>query len=128
MQDNRKLLGKKDTITIVLIAAAAAAGLIVPELFPDESGRAVISCGGKTIAEVPLGTDGTYSYSQLEGMVFMVENGAVRVTESDCGDMTCMRTGEISRHGEAIVCVPNRAAVKIESDSSDINDLDVILR
>ena len=59
-------------------------------------------------------------------MVFRVADGAVSVVQSDCGDHTCVRTGAVSRSGEVIVCVPNKAAVTVES--KEHSDLDVVLK
>ena len=67
-----------------------------------------------------------YTFPEFEGMTFTVADGSISVTESDCGDHTCMRTGSISRSGEVIVCVPNKAAVTIENEEQ--SDLDVVLK
>lgn len=120
----RKVINKRDTIIIVLIIVAVCAGLIVPRL--GTGGRAVISCGGEVIAEISLDKDGDYTFPEFEGMVFTVSGGAISVTESNCGDHTCVRTGSISRSGEVIVCVPNRAAVTVESREQ--SELDVVLK
>ena len=40
--------------------------------------------------------------------------GAAAVTEADCGDHTCVRTGAVSREGERIVCLPHKLIIHIE--------------
>ena len=52
--------------------------------------------------------DGEGGYNVLE-----IEGGAAAVTEADCGDLTCVNTGAISREGESIVCLPYRLVVEI---------------
>lgn len=121
----RKIINKRDTIVIVFIILAVAAGVILPKL-EKSGGKAVIACGDKAIAELPLDRDGEYTFPELPGMVFRVADGAVSVAESDCGDHTCVRTGAVSRSGEVIVCVPNKAAVTVES--KEHSDLDVVLK
>ena len=131
MQDDRELFKLKDIIIILLIAAVITAGLLVPELTAKEAeipAEAVIKFEGLLVERVSLEKDGVYEFPELNGMEFTVENGEIYVSESDCGDMTCMRTGKISRNGEAIVCVPNKAAVIIENSTNDDDNLDVILR
>ncbi len=121
----RKVINKRDTIIIVLIIIAALAGLLLPKL-TNVGGYAVLKCGDKVVAEIALDKSGDYTFGEFEGMVFTVADGAISVTESSCGDHTCMRTGTISRSGEVIVCVPNKAAVMVESKEQ--SDLDVVLK
>jgi hypothetical protein len=42
-----------------------------------------------------------------------IRDGRVAVTESDCPNHVCVRTGWRSRAGDVIVCVPNRTVVRI---------------
>lgn len=121
----RKVINKRDTIIIVLIIIFALACVFIPKL-ADRGGTAVIKYGDEVVAELALDQDGDYIFSEFEGMVFTVADGAIFVTESNCGDHTCIRTGAISRNGEVIVCVPNKAAVTIKSREQ--SDLDVVLK
>ncbi len=121
----RKIINKRDAIIIALIIIFALAGLLIPKL-TNTGGYAVVTCGEKKVAEIALDKNGDYTFPEFEGMVFTVADGAIAVTESNCGDRTCMRTGSISRNGEVIVCVPNKAAVTVESNEQ--SDLDVVLK
>lgn len=120
----RKLLSFKDAFTIVPVIAAV---FVFYALMPEKTGeKALISRDGSVIAEIPLSGTGEYVFSEIPDMVFAVDNGAISVTESSCGDKICVRTGKISRGGEAIICVPNRVAVTIETAGE--SDVDVVLR
>ena len=121
----RKVINKRDTIIIVLIIISALACILIPKL-AENGGCAVIKYGDEVVARLDLDKSGDYTFPEFEGMVFTVAEGAIAVTESNCGDHTCMRTGAISRSGEVIVCVPNKAAVTIESKEQ--SDLDVVLK
>ncbi len=121
----RKVINKRDTIIIVLIIIFALICLFAPKL-ADNGGYAVIKCGDEVVARLELDKSGNYTFPEFEGMIFTVADGAISVTESNCGDHTCIRTGTISRSGEVIVCVPNKAAVTIESKEQ--SDLDVVLK
>ncbi len=121
----RKVINKRDTIIIVFIIIFTLACAFIPKL-ADRGGTAVIKCGDVVAARLELDKDGDYTFPEFEGMVFTVADGTISVTESNCGDHTCIRTGAISRSGEVIVCVPNKAAVTIESKEQ--SDLDVVLK
>lgn len=125
MENNeRKLLRFKDAFIIVSVTAAI---FVFYSLMPENTGeKALISQDGSIIAEIYLGETGKYVFPEVPGMVFTVKDGAVSVTESSCGDKICVRTGKISRSGEAIICVPNRVAVTIETVGE--SDVDVVLR
>ncbi len=47
------------------------------------------------------------------------QDGAVRVSESDCPNQDCVHSGAISRAGQSIVCLPARVAVTLEGAASD---------
>ncbi len=42
-----------------------------------------------------------------------VKDGAIAVTEADCPDKVCVRTGYISKTGEVIACLPHELTVTI---------------
>lgn len=125
MENNeRKLLRFKDALIIVSVIAAV---FVFYALLPEKTGeKALISRDGSVIAEIPLSGTGEYVFPEIPDMVFAVDNGAVSVTESGCSDKICVRTGKISRGGEAIICVPNRVAVTIENGAE--SDVDVVMR
>ena len=53
-----------------------------------------------------------------------VEKGAISVTDADCPDKVCVKTGSISGGITPIICVPNRLEIRIEADT----DLDGVAR
>lgn len=121
--EERKLLRLRDTFIIVSIIAAV---FVFYALLPEGGERAVVSCDGVVVAEIPLDVSGEYVFPQVPDMVFTAGDGAVSVTESNCGDKTCMRTGKISKRGEAIICVPNKVIVEIKGSSKE-SDVDAVL-
>lgn len=122
--DNRKLLSVRDVLIIVSILAAAT-GMYFLKGASAEASYAVITFDGRLADRIPLQTDGRYTYPQVPGMVFTVQDGAVSVTESSCRDGVCVRTGAVSHAGEAIICIPNKIAVTVEGSGTDV---DVVLR
>lgn len=127
LMDNkdREIINKRDAVIVGVISALAVTGIILPR-FSQKSGSAVICCDNRQIAVISLEKDSVCSFPEVEGMVFSVSDGAISVTQSNCADHTCVRTGEISHSDQVIVCVPNKVTVSIESNEQ--NDLDVVLK
>jgi thiamine biosynthesis lipoprotein len=51
------------------------------------------------------------------GFTVEVRDGRVAIVQAECPNQVCVRTGWRSDAGDAIVCVPNRAMVRITGDS-----------
>lgn len=50
-----------------------------------------------------------------------VKDGKARISHSSCLGKICIRTGWINRCGESAVCLPNKTAIQIECEGSDID-------
>ena len=86
---------------------------------------AVVTADGEVTARYSLGEDRTVRLGSGEGYnVLQISGGAAAVVEANCGDHTCIRTGQISREGEAIVCLPHRLVVRIEGGDEPLFDAD----
>lgn len=125
MENNeRKLLRLRDVFIIVSIIGAV---FVFYTLLPNGGGEtAVVSRDGSVIAEIPLNVSGEYIFPEVPDMVFTAGDGTVSVTESNCGDKTCMRTGKISHRGEAVICVPNKIIVEIKGSTQE-SGVDAVL-
>ncbi len=49
--------------------------------------------------------------SAVGPMVISIEDGSARVISASCPHKICVKTGEISRPGNSIICVPGRVAI-----------------
>jgi len=78
-----------------------------------EGGWAVVTRGGEEIGRYPLSEEITVTLGEEDWNVLRVSGGAVWVEQANCGDRTCVRTGEISRKGESIVCLPHRLVITV---------------
>ncbi len=128
MEKSRRLVEPKDILIIVLLIALLGGLCIIMRVGTGQSGQASVTVNGTLIARIPLDKSGVYEYPELPGVVFTVEDGSVRISENDCADLTCVRTGAISRSGQAIICLPKKIAVEIERDAPEKDDVDVVLR
>lgn len=78
-------------------------------------GYAVIEIDGQIAEKRPLTQSGEFTVSGAEGMVFVIENGGVRVKSSDCPDKICVKTGLVTAEYQSAVCLPNKVAVYVVS-------------
>lgn len=46
-----------------------------------------------------------------------ISDGTIAITQADCPDQVCVKTGAISRSGQSIVCVPNHIVITIHGKS-----------
>lgn len=95
-----------------LLGTAALSALL---LFGRPSGTEVIfRRDGQEISRQPLSTSGTIEIDGAYTNVFMIEDGSVRVVETDCPNGACQAAGTISQAGDAIICAPNHVSATIE--------------
>lgn len=87
---------------------------------------AVVTADGAEVARYPLDEDRTVRLGDDTGYnILQIAGGAAAVIEADCGDHTCVRTGEISREGERIVCLPHKLMIRIEGGDGPAFDAGV---
>ena len=57
----------------------------------------------------------------------IIKDGRVQMVEASCHNQLCVKQGEISRPGQAIICLPNRVTVETRGGAnSSGGDPDVI--
>lgn len=70
----------------------------------------------ETVYYLPLSEDGELRlHGPIGDTIVTVENGAARVSASDCRDKTCITMGTISRQSAWIACLPNKVFLRIVS-------------
>lgn len=99
---------------ILILLPLLAAGLLFFLLRPGGGGQYVlVTVDGQEVGRYPLGEDRTVTIGEEDYNILEIRDGAAAVTDANCGDHTCVRTGKISRAGETIICLPHRLVVKI---------------
>ena len=109
---------------LVVLVVLALAGPLAARLFfaAKTAGELTVSVtiDGETVERCALSIyEGGVYESRGYTLTVAVENGAVRVSESDCPNQDCVHSGAISRAGQSIVCLPARVAVTLEGAASD---------
>ena len=101
----------------ILLAAGILllAGILYLLSRPGGTGAwAVVTIDGRETARYVLMEDRTVTLGDGAYNILKISRGTAAIIEANCGDYTCVRTGEISREGESIVCLPHRLIVRIE--------------
>ncbi len=105
-------IGDAIVIAIVIIAALAI------WLFPQSGGIgrfAEVRVDGKLMQTLDLrGKEAEYTFS---GVTVKAGDGCVYASHAECPDLVCVRSGKISKPGQAIVCVPNRVSIEIKGEA-----------
>lgn len=101
-----------DVILILLLLIVA--GVLFFFLRPGGEGTYVlVTVDGQEQGRYPLSEDRTLTIGEADYNILEIRDGTAAITEANCGDHTCVRTGEIHRSGESIICLPHKVVVKI---------------
>ena len=107
----RKLTPWDASAAVILCACIAASFTLLPG---TEGSLVLVEVAGTTVEKLDIHEDRIVTFRGEKGeMKVEVRDGRVRVSEADCPNRICVRTGWRSREGEVIVCVPNRTVVRI---------------
>ncbi|MBE6861518.1 MAG: NusG domain II-containing protein [Ruminococcus sp.] len=122
---NRKFhfISRCEAIIIGGAAILALLGIIFPKLFQKGEAYAVIECGG-VHCEIPLDKDCTRTIEGVNG-IFEVKDGKIRITQAECPDKICEKTGFIGTVGQSIICVPEKITVTVKSGGGESADITV---
>ncbi len=102
---------------LLVISLLLFAGI---KLLSPRGGLAVIRINGEHSESLPLFIDAEKLIETPWGSnLLTIKNGRLCITAADCPDRICVRTGEISRQGESITCLPHKLTVTIEKASDD---------
>lgn len=115
----RNKLGKWDFL--IPAAALAVALLLFAFLRSEDTGRAEIIIDGQTVYSADLSSeeDKTLNFGEIG---IEIRNGEIGFVSSPCAGRDCIRTGFISHPGEAAVCIPEKAVIRITGRSKSAPD------
>jgi hypothetical protein len=113
------------SLALIVCAIGIAVGLAMQP--PPE--EAVVAVAGETplryalraeapATSLPVDAGGYHLLIQIDGL-------RARILQSDCPDQVCVRTGWLTRAGQAAVCVPARVTLRMEGRHGDV---DAVLR
>lgn len=117
----RSLFSRGD-VPFFALAALALVLALIPFLTASPGQTAVLLVDGQTVETRDLGRLAgaeTITVTSRSGVTATVEfsSGGARVVSSTCPDKTCVRTGRLTRAGEAAVCLPGQIVLRIDGTS-----------
>lgn len=127
---NDKIRLKRDIILVLVMLAVAMTALLIINYGVKKKGTyAVVKVDGQELYKLELDKDTTVDVAGYQGGLNRIEvkAGKVSMTEADCPDELCVKTGKISRTGETIVCLPHRVVIEIKSTQGG-NTIDSVVR
>lgn len=110
----------------LLLLIIVIAGLFLRFAKPKaDAGWLIITLDGAVYDTLSLGEDAVFTIEDGKGgyNVIRIEDGAVRVSEANCSNQVCVNTGNVSRTGEIIACLPHRLILSISSGDEEVDAL-----
>lgn len=102
---------------IAMFVGAVIAAVIVNR--PAESSWVAIVQDGKTLYTIDIAgsvdREIRIDYDNGGYNIVRISDGRVFVSEADCPDSTCIRTGELRSENVPIVCLPHKLVIKFTS-------------
>lgn len=115
---------KIDKILIGIILVIGLLGFVYQKWIQNDAADKVVMIRyeGKVVASFELTDETEESYTFEENgntNIVKIHAGKVSIVESNCKDQICVKTGEISRVGETIVCLPHQFSIEIYSNGTN---------
>lgn len=122
-----KLCRKNDILLVAILLAAALAAWLGLRMYQENGTKepvAVVTIDGAEYGRFPLEQERTERIALPDGSynLLVIREGEADVTEASCPDGICVHHKNISRQGEAIVCLPNKVVVEIQNgEAADVD-------
>ena len=119
-----------DFIIIIVIVFLAISSMTIFMQKKSDITKAIIIEEGQVLYTINLNEVKEPYEIKIEGKyneLIAVENGRIRFMEADCPDKVCVRTGWISKPGQAAVCLPAGVIIKITGENK-FENIDIILK
>ena len=108
-----------DLILVFVTLTVALSVYLFVESSREAGSYAEVLLDGGRVAKFALSEDGEYVLNGGTNTL-VIEDGRAFITNADCPDKTCERSGRISLVGERIICLPNKLEVRIVGDGDGI--------
>lgn len=117
---------------LVMLSVLLIASLLLFSSFRssgnDSSDLRLVIRTQSEVLSYPLSSDRTIPVAS-GGYTLTVEirDGRARVSDSDCPDKICQRTGWISRKGETVICAPAAVRLTVTDPKGGADDADSVI-
>lgn len=116
----RKRLLRNDVIFIAALVVIIGVAALCLMWFGGEGDTVTVSVDGTVIATYPLNIDRVEDIRTGEAGLnrLVIRDGKAYVETASCPDGICAAHKPIHRHGESIVCLPNKVVITVEKAAS----------
>ena len=122
-QSRKKIAPKRGDLYLIggcLLAALVCCGLWL--LLRQDGGAVIVEQNGRETARYALSEDRTVRIEGEDGYnLLVIKSGEVYLSEADCPNLLCVKTGKIRYAGQSIVCLPHKLAVRIVGGASGLD-------
>ncbi len=112
---------KKSDIVLIISVVAACLAVLAFSYFNADKPVAVITVDGEVYERVSL-ADVEKSYfiepENAQGVVILVERGAISFYSSTCKDGLCVNCGKLTRAGMSAACLPKKTVIAVKGVGS----------
>lgn len=108
---------KKTDLILIFVVLVIFVSLAI--LFNHKKGGnvATVTHNGTIVDTIDLSKDANYRYEFEEGYnIVLVDDGKVRVIESNCTNQNCVNQGFVENTNDAIICLPHKICVTVISN------------
>ena len=114
-------------LTLLAVAALLLLGFLRSAGTASSENLLVIRTPTETLT-YPLSADRTVTVSSGNiTLTVEIRDGRARVSDSDCPDKICQRTGWISRKGETVICAPAAVRLTVTDPKGGVGDADSVI-
>lgn len=118
------MLKKTDILLILFLFCLSFVPLALRQDAAPAAVYADITLDGRLVRRVALsahkGTE-TFSLATPDGHqnTICLTDNAIAVTDADCPDKLCIKTGAVSRPGDVIACLPHKLLIEVKGSGTD---------
>jgi len=115
-----KMLTTADKLLIAVFTCIIVASLALVKASSGEGSVVLIQVDGTTVHKTSLRETHTIAIHGTRGQLTVeIREGKVAITQAQCPNHICVKTGWRSHSGEIIVCVPNNTVVRIAASGEN---------
>lgn len=102
---------KGDFVIIGSVVTAFVLSIVLLTSFSKQGSHVVIKQDNQIVYDKSIAENATVETATNK---IIIQDGVVQMEHSNCKNQICVKSGQISKKGETIVCLPNKVIVEIK--------------
>ncbi|MDD5773720.1 MAG: NusG domain II-containing protein [bacterium] len=116
------MLTKSDISLVLSVIAVIVGCYFLYDLSRGVEKFVVVEIDGRIEKKIDLPKNLIFDVNGVNGPIKIEISGRkVRMLDSSCPNKICVKSGWINKRGESIICLPNRAIVKILGEEEELD-------